>query len=252
VFASQDNVRRVTDQQNLDRKEVQRVLAGKAHSHFRHPWATQSPGEWEYRAIAAIGEVGAEYDALSGSMSQSMTLSEVDGRSVSDISGLSREAASPSPDKGKSIDRRASASTMASVSAHSSVSMRDKSAGPVGTPRRAAPPSSIATTAKLSSRTASTATAADNTKKPMSKSALVKPPTSPPLRAGPGGHHLPLRLSDASPAPDPHAHPCTPPAPASALSMYMLSHRYAIPALEGLAKERILKGLTVESCMPML
>lgn len=71
-----------------------------------------------------------------------------------------------------------------------------------------------------------------------------KPSSPPPLPRG----HLPFRLTQ----PDPHIHPTAVPAPASPLAIYMLAHRYGLEVLEGLARERILKGLTVDNCMPML
>jgi hypothetical protein len=79
------------------------------------------------------------------------------------------------------------------------------------------------------------------------KSTPVKTPVSPTVHTRTS--HLAMRLSDH---PDPHAHPCSSPPPASPLAIYMLAHRYRLEVLEDLAKERILKGLTVDNCMPIL
>ncbi|KAJ7582514.1 hypothetical protein C8J56DRAFT_954961 [Mycena floridula] len=52
--------------------------------------------------------------------------------------------------------------------------------------------------------------------------------------------------------PDPHFHPTPAPAPCSALSMYHLAHRYAMPALSSLALEHIMSTITPESSFSLL
>lgn len=53
-------------------------------------------------------------------------------------------------------------------------------------------------------------------------------------------------------APDPHHHPTAPPVPASALSIYQISHRYGLLGLQHLALEHMVSNLTVENSFPLL
>jgi hypothetical protein len=51
---------------------------------------------------------------------------------------------------------------------------------------------------------------------------------------------------------DPHPHPTPPPIPASALSMYQVAHRYAMPGLAALALEHMMSTITPQSAFPLL
>ncbi|KAF8646374.1 hypothetical protein AX16_007240 [Volvariella volvacea WC 439] len=53
-------------------------------------------------------------------------------------------------------------------------------------------------------------------------------------------------------APDPHPHPTPPPNPASALSIYQVAHRYAMPSLANLALEHIMNTITPQTAFAML
>jgi hypothetical protein len=52
--------------------------------------------------------------------------------------------------------------------------------------------------------------------------------------------------------PDPHPHPSPPPPPASALSMYQIAHRYAMPGLATLALEHMMSTITPQSSFALL
>jgi len=51
---------------------------------------------------------------------------------------------------------------------------------------------------------------------------------------------------------DPHPHPTPAPRPASALSMYQVAHRYAMPALSTLALEHMMSTITPQSSFALL
>ncbi|KAJ3475752.1 hypothetical protein NLI96_g11631 [Meripilus lineatus] len=51
---------------------------------------------------------------------------------------------------------------------------------------------------------------------------------------------------------DPHPHPTSPPPPASALSMYQIAHRYAMPGLAALALEHMMSTITPQSSFALL
>lgn len=60
------------------------------------------------------------------------------------------------------------------------------------------------------------------------------------------------RSSGSPRTPDPHPHPVQTPCPASALSMYQIAHRYAMPGLACLALEHIMNTITPKSSFPLL
>ncbi|TFK71759.1 hypothetical protein BDN72DRAFT_764405 [Pluteus cervinus] len=53
-------------------------------------------------------------------------------------------------------------------------------------------------------------------------------------------------------SPDPHPHPTPPPHPASALSIYQVAHRYAMPALANLALEHMMTTITPQTAFALL
>lgn len=65
-------------------------------------------------------------------------------------------------------------------------------------------------------------------------------------------HHQHLHPSPVVSTIDPHPHPTPPPPPASALSMYQVAHRYAMPGLASLALEHIMSTITPQSSFPLL
>ncbi|KAG5654630.1 hypothetical protein H0H81_011605 [Sphagnurus paluster] len=64
-----------------------------------------------------------------------------------------------------------------------------------------------------------------------------------------GGRQHPLTSVSA---PDPHPHPTPAPRPASALSMYQVAHRYAMPGLATLALEHMMSTMTPQSSFALL
>ena len=73
-----------------------------------------------------------------------------------------------------------------------------------------------------------------------------------PSQISPQGVSRSLPVSRLHSTVDPHEHPSEIPAAASALSVYMLAHRYSLDTLAKAAKEQIMGMLTPENCMPML
>jgi hypothetical protein len=75
----------------------------------------------------------------------------------------------------------------------------------------------------------------------------------------PASSHYPISPRTQRPHPssaantiDPHLHPTPPPNPASALSMYQVAHRYAMPGLASLALEHMMSTITPQSSFPLL
>lgn len=211
LFSADEDVRHVMNRLHLDRREVQRVLAGR-----KRLW---SPGEWDYRVIPLEGD---EQD-----LSTSVSLSEADPSERA--KSISSASAGRSPPL-KPVENRIPSALVSSVTSRrlGAASARPGSASGPG-------PSTPTPTPK----------------KPPIPVAVPSGKSSSPNSSHPRGKHIPLRLSDAHTV-DPHPHPSPQPPPASPLSVYMLAHRYRLDVLESLAKERILTGMTVDNCMPML
>lgn len=64
--------------------------------------------------------------------------------------------------------------------------------------------------------------------------------------------HPHLHPTPATNTIDPHLHPTPAPQPASALSMYQVAHRYAMPGLTALALEHMMSTMTPQSSFPLL
>lgn len=249
------------DISSLDRRAIHKTLTAKGQGYHRHQWSAPPPSEWEYRPIP-IDSGSETAETMSASMSMSMTLSEPDGQSVSEASVMSGQGRVLSPTKdtrrssgGLGLDLRVSDGGGEGSKMPGRPSRLPSSTIASAPPRRGAPPSSMATPSVASVTPAKSSVQRSVTGgRTVNPSRNGKGPTSPMLTKHnlPPAPHRPLRLSDVAPTPDPHPHPAPSPAPPSALGIYMLAHRYDIAILEGLAKERILKGLTPENCMPML
>lgn len=89
----------------------------------------------------------------------------------------------------------------------------------------------------------------------------LPPALSPPsfsrqrARPPPSAHAHPLspiHTQATQRQPDPHAHPCAAPPPASALSMYQVAHRYGMPGLAALALEHMLSTITPPGSFALL
>jgi len=177
------------------------------------------PSEWEYRRLIRRGEDAEDFEGF-------------DSRTVQSVSstGTHRSTMSPTPVKSASQTLRA-----APLPPHSHKPAATSSARP---PRTASISSTPGARSRPGLKTQTTPAA------PKAGNTTAIPSSSSPKGASRPGYN---------PRPsDPHAHPCAPPAPASALNIYMLSHRYRLEVLEGLAKDRIIEQMTPENCIPML
>ena len=163
----------------------------------------------------------------------------------------SRTGHSASMTRTTSSTRLAASSPKASQASSSSASAR-------------APPSPTRRTTSGTSSTnnSSTLTVPGPTPKspssPRSPHVTIPPPISTPSYAS-GSHHplSPLKQRQRSrpsgtSAPDPHSHPTVAPPPASALSMYQVAHRYAMPGLAALSLEHMLSTITPDSSFALL
>lgn len=212
------------------------------------------PAEWEYRRLPMEG------DLPEGSVSEL----DYDTRTVKSV-----------PSAGTSVSRRVSNTT-------SPPTASDEEVPPIGTLRARSVSSAASTVSKASTVSTTSSASKAPSRASFNTSSSATPTRSRMAAGGPTA----LKLS-ANPAPapriaskppsvalaqtsptavarslyplprvhseaDPHRHPSTAPPAASALSVYILSHRYRLETLESLAKEHILTRMTSENCMPML
>jgi hypothetical protein len=214
VFAPKEDVRVIMDQLRIDPHEINRVLALPRF---------YGQNEWDYRYLYRQGEEPDELD-------------NTDARTTKSFSSVSTRLSAKSPPpparSGQaSTSPRSTSSTGPVVNKipTSSTSTpkipRPSQTGPSVTPSR----NRVRASAELPPK--------KNDKSPLASAASPKSTNRSPY---------------APRASDPHAHPCPPPGPASALSVYILSHRYRLKTLEALAKDHIVEQLTKETCMPML
>jgi len=126
-------------------------------------------------------------------------------------------------------------------------------------PTQSSPPSqSTATTARRIIHGAPSAVTPSSNSSSLPRPKSVAAPITTPHFAPPSRQVYPLsprtgrqHPSSAS-VPDPHPHPTPAPKPASALSMYQIAHRYAMPGLALLALEHMMSTITPRSCFALL
>lgn len=216
-FVEEDDVRIIMDHLQIERQETQRSLSESSK--------VLGAAEWEYRRLLRLGE-------------ESEDLEEMDVRTVISTSSINtrRSGISPSPSSGgRAFDARSTSSSRTGVSKATSAS----------TP-------STTKTGRISQTSTSPRTRPVKPASTVTPAAIDKGPPTPLIKPSKTSPAAISRPSYIPRAPDPHAHPCSTPAPASALSVFMLSHRYGMEKLETLAKAHILDQLTPDNCMPML
>ena len=218
-FADVEDVRGLMRQTQLCRAEVIKALTAGSPLYM-------GPGEWDYRRLPMEGEE--MDDAFDGRTVRSVSST---GTRVSHVSGLG-----PS----------------------SSISQRKASISPATTPTSKASrlPPKPPTASKIARPSSTTPRPAARTPSLASPSTLT-PSTNPKSQVSPQSNAATAALAtkhfvSRHTEPDPHAHPGQAPPPASALSIYMLAHRYRLESLELLAKDHILAQMTAENCMPYL
>ena len=215
TFALDDDVRVIMDQLRIDRHEINRMLSAP---HLN------SSDEWVYRRLYRSGD-------------------EIDGSDNFDV---------------RTVKSASSASTRLSVVSptphpRSNTTTSRNSRRPPGPEANAKTDTPLSTPCAKSTRP-------QQTQPSQTINRPGKPSNPPPKQdrsaSNTGNKSSSNGINNRSPymsrVSDPHAHPCNVPAPASALSIFMLSHRYRLESLERLAKDHILDRLTKENCMPML
>ena len=207
------------------RQAVDGIGAGWSARDFSSPGVAD---EWEWKVF----HKGGSSDGHSGGIS--------DSRSVT--SGASGRSTSEVPREKPKDARMTGASTTSAMrsTAGGSKTQSSTSGRPPTTPRRPShgPASGNAVGLTISP--------------PSSRGSKAVPvPLSPSAPHYPHSAHKQRSRPSTSSA-DPHPHPTPSPQPASALSMYQIAHRYAMPGLGALALEHIVSTITPQSSFAVL
>ncbi|EIN10612.1 hypothetical protein PUNSTDRAFT_100257 [Punctularia strigosozonata HHB-11173 SS5] len=178
-------------------------------------WLHSRGNEWDWKTFSkSVASIGSVRSATSGHQDQSSA-----------------------GDKGKQTDRSrniVSASTpsitRSTTSKPTMPGITSRQSSGVTTLRHGAPSSGSTTTSVMAGGVSSSSS---------NQAKSVPLPSSYPLSPRASRHP-----ASTPSIPDPHPHPTPPPPPASALSVYQVAHRYAIPGLASLALEHMMATLT--------
>ncbi|KAJ6539616.1 hypothetical protein B0H19DRAFT_1179835 [Mycena capillaripes] len=201
-------------------------------------WLSVRGGEWDWKTFTKIpGDDSTVADARSATSAESVPQ---DANAAPSNKGKSFVA---DPSSASSPTRSSPQAPRAPIRAVSNSASSSRQTPSATTTRRPSQPSAS------SSSTMGLATSGISRTKPV------------PLSAGSSGYpssgHYPIsprtqRPSTVLSTPDPHPHPTPAPPPASALAVYQVAHRYAMPALAALALEHLMATITPASCFSLL
>ncbi|KAG6842028.1 hypothetical protein C0991_003554 [Blastosporella zonata] len=199
-------------------------------------WLHSRGGEWDWKTFQR--DDSATNDTRSVTSGDSLP-SVVDGAASSNKAenlqpGVHTNVASPAS-AGSSGSRNLSVKSMPQTSS---------SPRPMTTPRRTTPSSNTPTSPNIPSGSRTKPVPIPVTTTGFNSSARSGYPISPRV-----GRQHPLTPVSS---PDPHPHPTPAPRPASALSMYQVAHRYAMPSLATLALEHMMSTITPQSSFALL
>jgi hypothetical protein len=215
-------------------------------------WLNTRGGEWDWKTFRKVGEetsnLGNRDDARSATSAESP-------RSNAEYSSTSSKGKTPqtsttSPTSARQTSGAKGAASSTKVSTSSPTTSR--SSNSTG-PRQSMPSSSTNTHSGVAIAMGHPSTSS------ASRTKSVPIPLSVPAANYPGSHY-PLSPRSQRPrshpssvsTPDPHVHPTPAPPPASALSMYQVAHRYAMPGLATLALEHMMATITPQSSFALL
>ncbi|KAF7967261.1 hypothetical protein HWV62_35005 [Athelia sp. TMB] len=211
-------------------------------------WLNARGGEWDWKTFMksnfSDGSIAGGKDDARSVTSGDSEPDALDGgqtRSPIQASTTPTSSAVRAPSMGRSTSSSKSSAVPNAASASRQISMTS--------PRRAGAPAA-------SSNSALSMTAPSS--RPVTKTAPVAITLATSNFPSPSHYpasqrqHPHLHPAPAASVIDPHPHPTPAPPPASALSMYQLAHRYAIPGLASLALEHLMSTITPQSSFPLL
>jgi hypothetical protein len=206
-------------------------------------WLNSRGGEWDWKTFnkSSIDESNA-MDARSAASGESLLSSAESQRSVGKSKTLQPSATPTATTAPVNSTAPRQAQTTSKVMSSSATTSRQ--------------PTTPASRRTVPTPPASGVTLSLSTSPSVSRTKPVPVPVTP-ITYAPSAHSgYPIsprsgRQNQLS-VPDPHPHPTPAPKPASALSMYQIAHRYAMPALATLALEHMMNTITPQSSFALL
>ncbi|KAF7290979.1 BTB domain-containing protein [Mycena chlorophos] len=194
-------------------------------------WLSARGGEWDWKTFSKV----------SGDES-----TVADARSATSADSVGPEATTPASSKGKSFAESSSSRSSPQTSRSTAPAPTKSTSNATSTGPSRQPPATSST--RRPPQPMSVATGGMPRSKPVPISAAGS--------AGYSSNHYPISprtsRSQVLPAADPHPHPTSAPAAASALSIYQVAHRYAMPSLAALALDHMMSTITPSSAFGLL
>lgn len=198
-------------------------------------WLNGQQGEWDWKTFHKGGSEDGGTDARSATSADSLPVGSTVSRSTSNSDVYHHSSVSGVSPNVTSTETRASPSKS---TINSSSTPRQSHHTPS---RRAVPSTSSPVTMSISGSSSNI---------PRTKHISIATQSN----NFPTATHYPVspRSTRQSSPTDPHPHPTPTPGPASALSMYQVAHRYAMPNLASLSLEHIMSTMTPQSSFALL
>jgi hypothetical protein len=211
-------------------------------------WLNARGGEWDWKTF---GKSSTSDGSNAGTRDDCRSVASAESRRSSGAGG-------PSSGKGKPPFQTSTTPTSSSVRSPSGTRSLSSSKANSTSPGTTRQPSASGSRRSVTTSSSSSALPmTSHTIKPVSVPITLSTsnfPTSGHYPVSPNAqrHHQHLHPPPIANTIDPHPHPTPPPLPASALSMYQVAHRYAMPGLASLALEHMMSTITPQSSFPLL
>ena len=199
-------------------------------------WLNGQQGEWDWKTFHKGGSEDGGTDTRSATSADSMPVSSAVSGSTSNSDVYRQNTVSRVSPNITSTGTRTSPSKSTINSS--------------STPRQTNPTSSRRATPSASSNPVTMSISGSSSNIPKAKHISIATQSN----NLPAATHYPVspRSSRHPGSSDPHPHPTPTPGPASALSMYQVAHRYAMPNLASLSLEYIMSTITPKSSFALL
>ena len=203
-------------------------------------WLNGQQGEWDWKTFHKGGSEDGGADTRSATSADSMPVSSAVSGSTSNSDVYNQNTVSRvSPNVTSTTGTRASPSK--------------STVNPSSTPRQTNPTSSRRAASSASSNPVTMSiSGSSNIPKAKHISIATQSNNLPAATHYPVSPRSSRHPGNTSSPPDPHPHPTPSPGPASALSMYQVAHRYAMPNLASLSLEYIMSTITPKSSFALL
>jgi hypothetical protein len=210
-------------------------------------WLTGGGGEWDWKTFSPKS---GQFEDLDGEESTARSVAS-DSMSAGSMASTATNPQARPPTK--VINLAPSPATPRTQSRTSSTTLR----GSTTVGRR----STTGTAPSSSTKNISVSIASTSTRSVPSTSSSSSPSQNQPPQTASRTSPFPTTLYPLSPSQprlpprgqsDPYPHPTPAPPAASALSIYQIAHRYAIPGLQHLAMEHMMSTITPKTAFPLL